>query len=163
MQTQPRAGFRREADGSAVASQDAYESWAHAAYPILETLAAGYHRYMHYGDLGDEVQVATGIRTSLLLQNWIGKVLALVVYESHRRGDPPLTALVVHADDGMVGEGYKLVLTTAGEALIEDPRAREEHAASARLECYRRYCTDLPTDGGTAALTPRAFAKLYGR
>lgn len=163
MQTQPRAGFWREPDGTAIAKQDAYEAWAHAAYPKLLTVATGYHRWITYGDLGDEVQNTTGIRTSLPVVFWIGGVLALVVAETHRRGDPPLTALVVHADDHMVGEGYKLALSIAGEAPIEDVFAREDHAAEARLACYRRFSTEIPADGGTAALPPKLHAKRYGK
>lgn len=163
MQTQPSGRFWREADGSAIERRDAYSAWAHAAYPKLRTVATHYHQLITYGELGDEVQKETGIRTSLAVTYWIGPVLALVVAETQRRGDPPLTALVVHADDGMVGVGYKEVLSTAGEAQIEDDLVREEHAASARLECYRRFCAEMPADGGTPALAPNLYAKRYGK
>ncbi|TJZ99792.1 hypothetical protein FCI23_44375 [Actinacidiphila oryziradicis] len=55
----------------------------------------------------------------------------------YRRGEPPLTALAVHTDDGMVAEGYKEVLKVAGEPPLDDVLERELHAARARLACYR--------------------------
>lgn len=163
MQTQSSTRFWREADGSVVGRQDAYVAWAGAAYPRLLAVATGYHQLITYGELAADVQNETGIRTSLPVVYWIGPVLALVVAETRRRGDPPLTALVVHADDGMVGEGYKLVLSTVGEAPIDDDLAREEHAASARLECYRQFCSEMPEDGGVPALAPKLYAKRHGK
>lgn len=45
----------------------------------------------------------------------------------------------------MVGVGYDLVLQAAGDG-PEHVRAREQHAAQSRLDCYRRYCADVPDD-----------------
>ncbi|GAA2749948.1 hypothetical protein [Kitasatospora cinereorecta] len=77
------------------------------------------------------------------------------MHEAHRRNDPPLTALVVHSDDGMVGEGYSEVLKVAGLPAAADAHDREVHAASSRHACYRKYSTSLPADGGSPALAPR--------
>ena len=118
-------------------------------------MAHTYHAVITYKALAEKIQESTGIRTRSLLQNWIGPVLGKVVREAHRRGDPPLTALVVHTDDGMVGEGYKEVLEVAGEPPVEDVLDRELHAARSRLECYRRFGATLPPNGGVPALAPR--------
>ena len=89
------------------------------------------------------------------MRSWVGRVLTLVAQGNHERNEPPLTALVVHKSDGMVGAGYDTVLKLAGEPTFEDPDDREKHAAGARLECYRWAGATLPDDGGKAALSPR--------
>ncbi|GGY30481.1 hypothetical protein [Streptomyces omiyaensis] len=78
--------------------------------------------------------------------------------EAHRRGDPPLTALVVHTDDGKVGSGYEEVLALAGLPPVEGETERELHAAESRLACYRHFGAALPAGGGVPALAPRAAA-----
>ncbi|MFJ9834755.1 hypothetical protein ACIRU2_25740 [Streptomyces sp. NPDC101169] len=142
---------------------EAREAWAAEAYTILVGVARTYHAVITYKELGEEIQSRTGIRTRALLHNWIGPVLGRVVREAHRRGDPPLTALVVHTDDGKVGNGYKEVLAVAGEPLPEDELEREHHAAEARLACYRRFGASLPPDGGVPALSPRLRAAVARR
>ncbi|OEV32526.1 hypothetical protein HS99_0017170 [Kitasatospora aureofaciens] len=129
--------------------------WTRAAYPALVEVARRYHAVITYAELAEAVQQASGVRTSINQRHWIGKVLALVVREAHRRGDPPLTSLVVHAADGMVGTGYQDVLAVAGQPPIPDEMDREQHAAAARLACYRHFGADLPADGGIPALAPR--------
>ncbi|MEV6995622.1 hypothetical protein AB0N87_41945 [Streptomyces sp. NPDC093228] len=126
----------------------AHEIWAQEAYQRLAEVARTYHAVITYKELATKIQHDSQIHTSVLLHNWIGRVLGVVVREAHRRGDPPLTALVVHTEDGMVGEGYREALTTAGQVPVEEPLEREHHAASARLDCYRRFAADLPADGG---------------
>ena len=153
-------GYWRELGGTAVSASDALDAWARVAYPHLVSVAGIYHRVITYGELGDKVQQVSGIRTSALLHNWIGPVLGKVVREAHRRGDPALTSLVVHSDDGRVGAGYKEVLAVAGEPPIDDIVKREEHAAGARLLCYRRFAVDLPADGGVPALAPKLQATI---
>jgi hypothetical protein len=111
-----------------------------------------------YKDLAAEIQEASGIRTLTPFRRWIGGVLGMVVREGHRRGDPPLTALVVHVADGMVGTGYAEVLAVAGEAPVEDVVAREQHAAESRLACYRRFGATLPVDGGVPGFAPKLTA-----
>ncbi|MFC1406979.1 MULTISPECIES: hypothetical protein [Streptacidiphilus] len=113
-----------------------------------------------YKELAEGVQEASGIRTSALLHNWVGGVLGRVVREAHHRGDPPMTALVVHTDDGMVGDGYKEVLAVAGEPPVEDFLEREHHAARSRLACYQRFGATLPATGGVPALAPKLEATI---
>jgi len=163
MQTQPRSGFWREADGSTLTSQDAYAAWAEVAYPRLIAVASAYQGFITYKDLADALVQDTGIETSQLMMSWISQVLKLVVAETRRRGDPQLTALVVRGDNHMVGDGYKTALTAAGQAPIEDDFDREDHAAGARLECYQRFCAEMPADGGTPTLAPKLHAKRYGK
>ena len=156
-------GYRRESDGSPVKAGEAHEIWADEAYPLLIGVACTYHAVITYKELAEKVQETSGIRTSALLHNWIGTVLGKVVRAAHRRGDPPLTALVVRGDNGMVGEGYKEVLRVAGKPPVEDVIEREHHAAEARLECYRRFGATLPPDGGRPALAPRLQATVERR
>lgn len=134
-------------------------------WPALQTLNARRARQflLTYKELGQEIQERSGIRTKALLHNWIGSVLGKVVREAHRRGDPPLTALVVHSDDGMVGEGYKEVLQVAGQPPVHEVLEREQHAAAARLDCYRRFSANLPSDGGVPALAPKHQAAIDRR
>ncbi|WP_262062644.1 hypothetical protein [Streptomyces sp. STR69] len=126
-------------------------------------MAQTYHAVITYKELAEETQSRTGIRTKTLLHNWIGPILGLVVREAHRRGDPPLTALVVHTDDGKVGNGYKEVLAVAGQPPVEDELEREHHAAEARLACYRRFGATLSPGGGVRALAPRLQASVERR
>ncbi|WP_037974165.1 hypothetical protein [Streptomyces sp. NRRL WC-3742] len=137
--------------------------WTRAAYPALVEVAGRYHAVITYGDLAALVQEVSGVRTRFDQRQWLGKVLALVVREAHRRGDPPLTSLVVHAQDGRVGVGYQEVLAVAGHAPLASELDREEHAAAARLACYRHFGAVLPADGGTPALAPRLRESLSRR
>ncbi|CAL9422180.1 hypothetical protein [Streptomyces sp. enrichment culture] len=144
-------------------AQEAREAWAREAYVVLADVARSYHAVITYKELAQEIQQRTGIHTKALLQNWIGSVLGRVVHEAHRRGDPPLTALVVRGHDGMVGDGYKEVLKVAGEPPVEDVLEREQHAAEARLRCYRHFGATLPVEGGVPALAPRYQALIDRR
>ncbi|MEU7335750.1 hypothetical protein [Streptomyces sp. NPDC007074] len=144
-------------------AQDARERWAEEAYSVLVGVARSYHAVITYKELGERVQERSGIRTKALLHNWIGSVLGKVVREAHRRGDPPLTALVVHTDDGMVGMGYKEVLEIAGQPPVHEALEREQHAAEARLDCYRSFGAALPPGGGIPALSPKYQAAIERR
>lgn len=144
-------------------AQEAREAWGAEAYSILIDVAQTYHAVITYKELAEEIQSRTGIRTKTLLHNWIGPVLGRVVREAHHRGDPPLTALVVHTDDGKVGSGYREVLAVSGEPPVEDELEREHHAAEARLACYRRFGATLPPGGGVPALAPRLQASVERR
>jgi hypothetical protein len=66
--------------------------------------------------------------------------------------------------DGSVGDRYrKALLATGSTVAVEDV---EERAAEDRLECYRRYATDLPADGGAPRVltrTPRATSTPRSR
>ncbi|MGW2501956.1 hypothetical protein ACWCXL_12710 [Streptomyces sp. NPDC001588] len=158
-----RGEVERAADIAAPTAQQAREAWAVEAYSILVGVAQTYHAVITYKELGKEIQDRTGIRTKALLHNWIGPILGQVVREANRRGDPPLTALVVHTDDGKVGSGYKEVLAVAGEPPVEDELEREHHAAEARLACYRHFRATLPPHGGVPALAPRLQANIERR
>jgi hypothetical protein len=149
-------GTYRESDGSRVEFAVAVAAWTAAAVPVLERVARNYHATISYKDLGDDVQQVTGIRTRVLLMNWIGQVLGDVSRISHQRGQPMLSALCVHSD-GTVGEGY-------GQAILDNyggplPGDLDMHAAEERLRCYQGFGADLPPGGGKAALTPLVAAR----
>jgi hypothetical protein len=137
-------------------------AWSAAAFDVLVEAASRHNALVVYSDLAEEVQRRTGLSTRSGQQNWIGKVLADVVRRCHDEGLPALTALVVRKDDGQVGSGYDLVLTTAGHDPIADQRDREEHAARARLECYRHWCPDVPADAAPA-LSDRMIETIQRR
>lgn len=158
-----RSGHWRESDGSVLTQDEAHQIWADEAYRMLAGVACTYHAVITYRELADAAQKVSGVRTSVLFHHWIGDVLRRVVHEAHRRCDPPLTALVVHSTDGKVGQGYKAVLEVAGEPPVDNDLEREYHAASARLECYRRFCLALPPGGGVPALAPRLEASVARR
>lgn len=151
-------GYRRVADGTSVTAAEAHEIWAREAYSLLVSVARRYNAVITYKELAEKIQETSGIRTRVQLPNWIGQVLRKVLWEAHRRSDPPLTALVVRAKDEMVGEGYKDVLEAAGEPPAQDDSAREWHAAHSRLRCYRHFGAELPPDGGVPTLRPRSQA-----
>lgn len=91
----------------------------------------------------------------------MGSLLGPIVRRCKEEGWPPLTALVVPADDHSVGAGYEEVLRAAGEPIPEgeDKLAElDEHAPAARLDCYRHFGAELPEDGGVPTLTPRVKA-----
>ncbi len=150
-----RPGTYRAADGSAVPFPDALGAWSDAALPALIDSARVYNGVITYSELGEEVQERTGIRTRMLLMNWIGQVLEKVAAECYRRGELQLTALCVH-QDGTVGDGYAGAVGRYGGGLPADP---ELHAAEVRLICYRKYARDLPPDGGQAQLTRQEAAR----
>jgi hypothetical protein len=143
-------------DESRVEFAVAVAAWTAAAVAVLERVAHTYRETISYKDLGEEVQVETGIRTRVLLMNWIGQVLGGVSQISHRRGQPMLSALCVHSD-GTVGEGYgQAILDNYGGPLPED---LDMHAAEERFHCYQSFGADLPSDGGRPALTPQVAAR----
>jgi hypothetical protein len=113
----------------------------------LKQVARSYHSVIHYGELAKEIQGSTHVHTNLLVQNWIGSVLGRVARRCQSEALPPFTSLVVHKDDGKVGEGYKAVLQLTGQGSISDEAEREKHAATSRLECYR-WAGSAPADGG---------------
>jgi hypothetical protein len=120
-------GIFRVADGSAVTQADAVLSWADVARPVLIEVARSYHATISYKDLAEAVEASTGIRTRLLLQNWIGRVLGTVSSDCHRRNEPLLSALCVHAD-GSVGAGYAQAVRDAYGGDL--PADLERHAAT---------------------------------
>lgn len=145
----PSYGTYREVDRSRVEFSDALETWIGLAYDALILTASSYHAVISYGELAQKVQEASGVRTKMLLANWIGRLLERVAQEAKRVGDPPLTSLCVH-QDGTIGEGY----VNAPKSVDDSPGDDVElYAANHRLLCYRKYARDLPSDGGSPALT----------
>lgn len=134
----------------------ARDPWARAVFDVLVETAGRYNGLIVYSDLAEIVQERTGLRTRMEQRNWIGKVLSDVVHRCDREGLPALTALVVHKHDGQVGPGYDEVLRVAGMVPISDQVEREQHAAVARLECYRRWCDHVPSDAKPTLTGPVA-------
>lgn len=120
--------------------------WVKHAYDTLVETASRYNAVITYGDLAEEVQRRSGLHTTAPLRNWVGDLLRMIAQANHLRDEPALTALVVHKHDGRVGAGYDEVLRLAGQPPIADEIERENQAAAARLECYRRWCDDVPAD-----------------
>jgi len=143
------SGTYRVADGERVQFADALAAWVPFAHEELLATARKYNAYVTYLELSERVQELSGIRTRMLLTNWIGKLLEQVAVRAKANGEPPLTSLCVH-QDGTIGPGYarapKSVVDTPGEDI-------EYYAAQHRLLCYRKYAADLPADGGRPMLT----------
>jgi len=137
MQSKP--SYWRVSDDTPVTKAEAVEIWATEAYPLLVGVAGTHEAIITYQELAEKIQEGTEIRTRIILPSWIGAVLKKVAYETHHRGDPQLTALVVRADNRKVGKGYEKVLEVTGEPPVGNDQDRERHAARARLECYRRF------------------------
>lgn len=132
----------------------AKSAWAVAARPVLISTAQHYQGYITYSDLAGAVQESTGVRTRSQVRTWIAGVLQLVADDCHRRGEPSLTALAVHADE-TVGAGYAYAVSLTGAPA---PADLDQQAAEDRLACYRSFATDLPEGGGRSALTPKLLA-----
>jgi hypothetical protein len=125
---------------------------------VLVETAGEYHATLTEDDLAARVQVEGGIHTSHAPDTWLGQTLTDVAHVCHRAGEPPLTALVVRARDGRVGEAYDEALRVAEQRPITDPATRERHAAHSRLECYR-WAGSVPEDGGVVAGPPAPAAR----
>lgn len=148
------SGPYRVDDGSPVTAAEALALWSTPARDGLLAAAGTYRGTVTYKELAAHVQEESGVRTSQLLHNWIGKLLVLVSKECDRRGEPLLPSLCVN-QDGSVGTGYApVVVELRGEPVPDGDR----HAAEERLACYRHFGATLPADGGRPALTP-ALAK----
>ena len=126
---------------------------------ILTRVAGTYQGLIEYAELGAEVQEASGIRTSRPVRSWIGPVLCRVAQDEPRpHGEPPLTSLVVHKADGIVGVGYDEALALAGgprsrtrsPARSTPPRRASSATAGPAPRC--------PPSGGRAAVSPRVRA-----
>lgn len=148
-------GTWRVSDGTAVPFKDATSAWAAAAFDVLVDVASNYHAFITYKDLAEKVQASTGIRSRSQMRNWIGGVLGQVVDRAAAEGLPSLTALCVKQDQS-VGDGYRYVLEVAG---LEIPEDLDQHAAEARLECYKYFGAVIPSDGGVPALPPAVIAQ----
>ncbi len=154
-----RRGFWHEPDGTPTTKEVAVERWGDEAFEVLSGVAHQYQGLITYGDLAEQVQARSSIRTNQQQRTWMASMLAPVVERIQSESLPPLTALVVNKADGQVGEGYDAVLLAAGDEVIADPDEREKHASVARLECYR-WAGSAPADGGFAALAPLAAKRV---
>lgn len=133
----------------------AKQYWAKHAYEVLVETAGRYNAVISYADFAEQVQERSGLWSKTAPRSWVGPLLADLAKVSHLREEPALSALVVK-DDGHVGSGYDEVLRLAGaRAALDDADARELHAATARLECYRHWGADVP-DGAVPTLVGRA-------
>ncbi len=121
----------------------AVAAWVQASEAILEEVAATYGGSITYDQLARQLFDRTGYRTRMMLGHWIGQVLGPVQSATLTDGKPPLSALVVRAGTGGVGDGYVNHEHPEGFASF----AERQHAAAAdRLTCYRTYCDRVPED-----------------
>ena len=104
---------------------DAVDEWAPAARERLLATARRYRGTTTYAELAGEIQADTGIASTTLLHNWIGKVLGRVASDCKGRGEPILSALCVR-NDGTVGPGYPVAVE---DVYGERPADAEVHAA----------------------------------
>lgn len=147
-------GTWRVSTGEAVNWPEAVAAWVQAALPVLVRTAGSYGAYIKYAELAEQVQVDAGIRTKVLLPNWIGEVLGAAA-NAQAEGEPMLTALVVHSD-GTIGDGYGIPV---GERDGVVPDDLDMHAATERLACYRYFGAEIPADGGIPTLTTEVAAR----
>jgi hypothetical protein len=132
-----------------VGIEEARTAWAVAARDVLVPTAREYRGLVTFKELAAAVQEQTGITTKQLPTYWIGDVLSRVAVDCGTRGEPFLSSLAVDAT-GSVGSGYAVaVALVRGEA----PEDGDLHAAEERLACHRFFGADLPTGGGTRALS----------
>jgi hypothetical protein len=144
------------ATGEAVKWADAVRGWSSAATPVLLDTARTYNKVVTYKELGGAVQTESGVRTRSLLNNWIGEVLVQVARDCQARDEVLLTALCVR-QDGTVGDGF--AGAASGFLSGVTPDDLELYAAELRLQCYRKYATDLPMGGGRPQLTPQEASR----
>lgn len=135
--------------------QDAREAWVPIARESLLRTATSYNAFVTYGELAEELQVKSGIRTKQLTHYWIGKVLSVVSANCHESGEPLLSSLCVQKN-GSVGAVFGAAL----EEAYGGPRPDDLDLAAAeeRLKCYGFFGAELPDDGGHATLTPMLVA-----
>lgn len=148
-------GIWREADRERLNLREGIDAWSPIAMRELRDTARRYHAVITYKELGAAVQEGSGVRTKLLLQNWIGKLLEDVARIAKDEREPPLTSLCVR-QNGTIGGGYARAPKSTDDQVGEDI---EMYAAQHRLLCYRRYASDLPDDGGVPALTREEKAR----
>src|SRR5829696_2283461 len=126
-----------------VAWHVAVAAWLEATEAILEGVAAAYGGSITYDELAQHLFAETGYRTRMMLGHWIGKVLGPVQAATLTEGKPPLSALVVRAGTGGVGDGYINHKHPEG---FDSFTERQHAAAVDRLTCYRTYCDHVPAE-----------------
>ncbi|NUO33893.1 MAG: hypothetical protein HOQ27_02295, partial [Dermatophilaceae bacterium] len=124
-------------NGTRVTPQVGHPYWAKHAYEVLVETAGRYDAVITYSELAEEVQRRSSLWSKSEMRTWIGGLLADMAKVNHVRGEPPLTSLVVHKQDGRASSGYDEARKLAGQRPLDDPGERELQAATARLECYR--------------------------
>jgi len=106
-------------------------------------------------ELAAWVQEDSGVHTARRTHYWMDDLLAAVARDSSAREEPLLSALAVNRE-GSVGTAYAAVVLELTGVTVDDA---DEHAARERLALHRHFeASDLPADGGTAALTPQLAA-----
>jgi hypothetical protein len=141
-------------DASEVGDEAARSAWASAARDVLIEVAHKYHAVITSKELAAAVMERSKITTKRPSHYWISDVLARVATHCAERGEPLLSSLCVNAE-GSVGAGYAGNVSSARGPVEGDS---DDHAARERLECYRVFGADLPSGGGSWALTPRLSA-----
>lgn len=116
-------GYWRASDGSAVAAHEAERAWADHALDILREVASRFGEQIDHAELSTVVQERSGVHTRVPVMTWIGGVLRHVMQATRAAGEPPLSVLVI----GKRGDA-----------------SAEAAWTSARMQCYRRYCAELP-------------------
>jgi hypothetical protein len=150
---EPIHGTVPTAEDTEIPLSEATAMWAVHARQALISTAGRYHAYITYDELAEIVQSKAGVITGLPTHQWLGPVLGAVADECARRGEPPLAALCVRQNE-TVGPAYRQGIARSGEPVPED---LDEHAAEARLACYRYFGAEIPKSGGRAALTPKVW------
>lgn len=116
-------GYWRAADGSAVAAHEAESLWADHALQILRDVGTRFGEQIDYAELSVLVQERSGVLTRVPVMTWIGGVLRQVMQATRAAGEPPLSVLVI---------------AKRGDS------SAETSWSTARMQCYRRYCVELP-------------------
>ncbi|MBK9477249.1 MAG: hypothetical protein IPL94_13790 [Tetrasphaera sp.] len=147
-------GTYRVRDGSPVAFSVALDQRVPVAHAALIDTARSYRGLTTYLELAEHVQAVSGVRTRMLIGYWSGQLLERVAQLTVERAEVPITSLCVH-QDGTIGGGYA---TAPQSVKVDEDVDVDELAAAHRLLCYRKYATDLPADGGEAALAPKLAA-----
>lgn len=117
-------GYWREPDGVAVPAHEAEQLWATHALDVLRDVASRFGELVDYAELSAHVQERSQVRTRVPVMTWIGGVLRRVMQTTRAAGEPPLSVLVI------------------------PKRVDSAEAAwsTARMQCYRRYCADIPEE-----------------
>ena len=132
-------GTYRVADGRRVVFADALAAWLPLAYGELLTTAEHYHAVITYGELSERVQELSGIRTRMLLANWIGQLLGQVAARAKASNEPPLTSVCVH-QDGTIGEGYAGARSRSSTRLGKTSNTTRGSTVCSVIRSTRRTC-----------------------
>ncbi len=122
---QERKGFWYEADDIPTSETVALEAWVRVAHELLSRTAETYHAVVREAEFAEELQAASGIRTTRPYGKWLDKVLGPLARYCDATGEPPLDSLVVSPHDDLP-------------------------AARLRLECYQ-WAGSAPAGGGEPA------------